>query len=293
MRNKQQQTRHTFARLALAASAVAVLATAGGARAEEPLACTTSSAFPDGEGAGRFTVTASEPFAVACADGSECTRMNYVVTSPLNLFPDHVVVLVSADVEIEVPDERFVSGTCDNDPTTGVGGECHLQTVRLNAAANKRDFALVVRGTKTVVPSTVHVKKGSVLEACRIASLGTDDDGALDPFQSVAELTTIAFKGCKVSIPKNIADGEPGAAFFASGSDPDCKFVANGEPLENLSLEVNGRAVGLTRFSTDFEAGSGEGSCSTQVIRGRIYSFCTCKDTNGDGIADDPRPPCL
>ena len=291
MQNKQQQIGRSFARIAAAALALALVAATGGAaRAEEPLACTTSSAFADGKGNGKFTITATEPFAVACPDGSECTAMNYSVTSPLGLLADHVVVHVSADVEVENPDERNVTGTCDKDTTTGVGGACHLQTVRLNAAANKRDFLLTVRGAKTVVPSTVYVKKGSIFEACRIASLGAE--GSISPFQSVAELTTIAFKGCKVSIPKNASDGEPGIAFFAPDSDPDCAFLANNEPLENLSLEVNGQAVGLTRFSTDFEAGSGEGSCSTQVIRGRIYSFCTCTDTNGDGIADDPRPPC-
>src|SRR5262249_14245723 len=161
-----------------------------------------------------------------------------------------------------------------------------LQTVRLNSAANKQTFALVVRGKKDVVPSTVYVDKGKTSEACRIASLGVD--GPLNAFQSVAELTTISFKTCKVNIPKNPHDGTPGVASFASDSDPSCKFLANSEPLESLSIEVNGNAVGQTRFTTDFEAGSGEGSCSTQVIRGRIYSFCTCKDANNDGLPDDP-----
>jgi hypothetical protein len=288
MWNQQQQIRDAVARVATATFALAVLATAVGVRAEEPLACTTNGATnPDARGVGTWAIDASPPFEVACADGSVCTGMNYIVSG---IQPDHVVVQVSADVDVEVPDERFVSGTCDKDPATGVGGACHMQTVRLNSAANKQTFALVVRGTKVVVPSTVNVDKGKIAEACRIASLGTD--GPIDAFQSVAELTTISFKTCKVNIPKNPLDGAPGVASFAPDSDPKCQFLANSEPLENLSLEVNGHAVGLTRFTTDFEAGSGEGSCSTQVIRGRIYSFCTCTDANGDGIPDDPRPPC-
>jgi hypothetical protein len=284
MQFEQQRRNLSFA----AAFALAVLAVAGGARAEEPLSCATNSATnPDGRGAGTWTVTATPPFEVTCPDGSVCTAMNYVVSG---VQPDHVVVQVSADVDVVNPDERFVSGTCDKDPATGVGGMCHMQTVRLNSASNKQTFALVVHGKKVAVPSTVNVDKGKIAEACRIASLGAD--GPIDAFQSVAQLTTIAFKTCKVNVPKNPLDGSPGIATFASDSDPKCRFLANAEPLENLSLQVNGQAVGLTRFSTDFEAGSGEGSCSTQVIRGRIYSFCTCTDANGDGIPDDPRPPC-
>jgi len=288
MWHKQQQIRDSVARVSKAAFALAVLAAAGGVRAEEPLSCTTNGATnPDGRGAGTWTINASPPFAVACPDGSACTGMNYVVSGVL---PDHVVVQVSADVDVEVPDSRFVSGTCDKDPATGVGGACQMQTVRLNSASNNRTFSLVVHGNKVVVPSTVYVDKGKIAEACRIASLGTD--GPIDPFQSVAELTTISFKTCKVNIPRNTHDGTPGVASFAADSDPACAFLANSEPLESLSLQVNGNAVGLTRFTTDFEAGSGEGSCSTQVIRGRIYSFCTCTDANGDGVPDDPRPPC-
>jgi hypothetical protein len=281
--NQKKQVARSLAVLV----ALAGLGGAGRIHAEEPLACTTSSAFPDGKGSGNWTITATEPFATVCTGGGECTRMDYVVSGNL---PDHVVIQVSADVEVAQPDERYVSGTCDKDSTTGVGGDCHMQTVRLNSASNNQTFTLVVRGTKVVVPSTVSVKKGKIFEACRIASLGTE--GSLDPFQSVPELTTIAFKTCRVNIPRNPFDGTPGVASFAADSDPACAFVANAEPLENLSLQVNGQAVGLTRFATDFEAGSGEGSCSTQVIRGRVYSFCTCTDANMDGVPDDPRPPC-
>jgi hypothetical protein len=259
-------------------------------RAEEPLACTTSSAFPDAKGAGRYTITATAPFSTPCADGSECTGMTYVVQPNSYYTPDHVVIQVAADVEVDGLTSCTLAGTCDKDTRTGVGGDCHMQTLRLNPAADKKTFQLVVRGNQDVVPSTVYVNKGKVLEACRIASLGTEP--ALDEFQSVAESTTLAFKGCKVIIPKSTSDGVPGVATFAEDSDPACAFVANAEPLANLSLQVNGMPVGDTKFATDFEAGSGDDSCSTQVIRGRVYSFCTCADTNGDGLPDDPRPPC-
>ena len=266
--------------------ALASLGTAAPASGEEPLTCITSSAFPDGKGSGLWAITATEPFEVECTSGGECTRMDYVVTGQL---PDHVVVQTSADIEVEQPDERFVTGTCDTDTTTGIGGECHMQTVRLNSATNNRTFTLVVRGKKAIVPSTVLIKKGKLFESCRIASLGVD---SLSEFQSVPELTTIAFKSCKVIIPRNRIDGTPGIASFAPDSDPDCAFVANAEPVENLTLQVNGQAVGLTRFASDLEVGSGEGTCSTQIIRGRLYSYCTCEDKNADGLPDDPRPPC-
>jgi hypothetical protein len=28
------------------------------------------------------------------------------------------------------------------------------------------------------------------------------------------------------------------------------------------------------------------------VINRKLYSWCTCADLNGDGIPEDPRPPC-
>jgi len=286
MSNQNQKKR--VARTLAALVALAGLGASTPIHAEEPLVCTTSSAYPDGNGTGKWTINATEPFATACLDGGECTRMDYAVAGVL---PDHVVIQVSADVDVEQPDERFVTGSCDKDSTTGVGGDCHMQTVRLNSASNNQTFTLVVRDKQSVIPSTVSIKKGKTFEACRIASLGAAAT-TLDPFQSVPELTTIAFKECRVNIPRNPFDGTPGIATFAPDSDPACAFVANAEPLENLSLQVNGQAVGLTRFATDFEAGSGEGSCSTQVIRGRVYSFCTCTDANGDGVPDDPRPPC-
>ena len=286
----KQDPKKQTARAGAVLVALAAIGAAGQAFAAEPLVCTTSDAYPDGKGTGKWTISATEPFAVEClGTGEPCTRMDYEVTGSGS---DHVVIQVAADVEVEQPDERFVSGSCDADTTTGLGGQCHMQTVRLNSDKNQTTFSLVVRGKKLPVASTVYVKKGRTVERCRIASLGADPIAPLDPFQSVAESTTIAFKDCKVTIPRSTADGTPGIATFAEGSHPDCAFVANSEPLENLSLQVNGQAVGLTRFSTDFEAGSGEGSCSTQVIRGRVYSFCTCTDANGDGLPDDPRPPC-
>src|SRR5262245_30417340 len=146
--------------------ALAAIGVVGPAFAAAPLECNTSSELPFAKGTGRWTVTALGPFAVEClGTGGECTRMDYTVEGG---FPDHVVVLVSADVEVVDPDDRNVSAPCERDTTTSIGGACNLQAVRLNSAPNKVDFSLIVRGHQVAMDSSVSIKKGSKLESCRI-----------------------------------------------------------------------------------------------------------------------------
>src|SRR5262245_51929172 len=161
----KQDLKKQIARIGSVLVALAGTAAAGAAFAAPVFECNTNGDLPFAKGTGRWTITASAPFATEClGSGGECTRMDYSIVGG---FPDHVVALVSADVEVLQFEDTFVSRPCEKDTTTSVGGACNLQAVRMNAAPNKVDFSLIVHGRQVAVDSSIAIKKGSKLEACR------------------------------------------------------------------------------------------------------------------------------
>jgi len=246
--------------------------------------CTTDgSRSPDALGSGKWRVVTGGAFPAVCPapfQSEECTGVEYAVTNLGLGDPDHVAILVG-DVEVVVPGSQFFTPPCQTDTRTGLGGNCHMRTVRLNRNSETQNFLLVVRGRKALIPSTIAFNKGKVNERCRISSLGVD---RADPFDQTTVNETIDFKGCVANIPIDPITGEGGIATLSGG--PNCRFVANGEDVTAGELVVNGANVGAIQLGRGFVS-SGTGSCTTKIINRQLYTWCTCAAGAGD-----PRPPC-
>jgi len=261
------------ARLASLVAAALLLAAAGPAASDPPTQCITSG--------GTWTVTATAPFAPAnCPGGGTCTDITYNIAGPI---PDHVTILASHGVSIVSPPSNFISAPCIGDNVTLLGTrDCSTQAVRLNQNLQKSGpFDLIAHDTLQAVDSSIVVKKGSVFEDCLIESLGHPFE-VFDPHAQVTTSQTYNFEGCSVTIPTDVETGEGGVASITGNG---CVFVANGQPVGNAQLLVNGQSVGFGTNGTGAFS-TGTDSCTTRVINNKLYTWCTCTGTT------DPKPPC-
>jgi hypothetical protein len=246
---------------------------------DAPEQCTTNG--------GSWTVVAGDTFPAQCAAAS-CTGISYTILRNTNLVPDHVALLVDHDAAVVVPASRDVAAPCAGDAGTQLGTrDCSSRAVRVNQNSETSTFDLVVEGDLIPVGSSIVVKKGKIVEQCRIATLGSQNF-YFDAKAQVATQQTFDFEGCQVTIPTSVETGEGGAATITGQG---CAFVANGLPAGIAKLIVDDKDVGFLSYGTGYIS-SGSDSCTTRVISNRIYTWCTCADTNGDGRPDDPSPPC-
>jgi hypothetical protein len=269
-------------RLLSAIAASLVFAASAATASDAPTQCMTNG--------GGWIVSVTAPFDAAnCPGGGTCTGLTYMITPLRGEIPDHVALLAQHDTDIVVPSSNFVSPPCTGDSVTLLGTrDCSTQAVRLNQNQQKvGPFDLIVHDTLKPVGASIVVKKGKVIEQCRIASLGRPYE-VFDPKEQVPVSQTYDFEGCQVTIPTNVDSGEGGTATI-SGSG--CVFVANGLPVGVAKLIVDGKDVGFATHGLG-AVSTGSDSCTTRVISNRLYTWCTCTDANGDGITEDPRPPC-
>jgi hypothetical protein len=263
----------------LAVALIAVVATAATAGAQTPFSCTTN-------GLGSWTVTARGPSPAECDDGAACLEMTYEVTPNNGRTPTHIAVLVGHDTDVATPGSSHVSTPCQGDPVTKMGlRDCSRKSVTLALLDESGPKGFRAFGTPAVISSSVVLKKGNVVEECRIASLGSQ---TFDPNAQLKASEQIVFKGCTVTIPVDPVTGEPGTATIQG---ENCVFVANADNIATGELLVNGKNVGTLTYG-EGSVSSGEASCTTKVISRKIYTWCTCADVNGDNIPDDPKPPC-
>jgi hypothetical protein len=265
----------TTPRLSCWIAAALLLAAGGAAASDAPLQCATNG--------GGWIVTATGPWDSATCPVADCTGMTYNIAPLRGEVPDHVAILVEHDAPIVIPPSTFDTPPCAGDLVSGLGlRDCSSQTARINQNQQKvGPFDLVVQGVKKPEGASIVVKKGKVIEQCRIASLGVPYD--IDPHQQVATQQTYSFKGCSLTIPVDALTGIPGLATVAGNG---CKFVANNEPVESLSLTVNGSPIGNGTWASDAALSTGDDSCTSRLVSGRLYTICDCKSIT------DPKPPC-
>jgi hypothetical protein len=264
------------ARLPYVIAAALVFAAATAAASDPQLQCTTNG--------GGWTVTASAPFDAVPCPVDRCTGITYNITPHRGETPDHVAITVDWAPPIVIPPSTFDTPPCAGDTVTGLAfRDCANQTSRINQSQQKTGpFDLVVRGALGTIDGSIVVKKGKVIEQCRIATLGRE---VFDPHEQVTLSETLEFKDCSLTIPTDPISGDGLPATVAGDG---CKLVANGLPPESLTVEINGQSIGNGTWFKDGSAFSnGNESCTTRIVSGRLYTICDCKSLT------DPKPPCL
>jgi hypothetical protein len=268
-----------------ATGVLSVALAAANAYASEPeVQCTTNRS-------GSWTISMTGPSSVPCPDGGQCTALGYQIFGNAGRRPSRAAVLVEYDVDLVEPTADQVSEACGGDRRTRLGlNDCLHKTVKINLGTGPgpKSFEIVARGLRDVVASAVVVRGAGgtgAPEGCSIASLGSV---AFHPNQQILSSQQIYFKGCTVTIPTDAVTGE-GAPGTITGEN--CVFVANAAPVTEGELKINGQSVGTLSFGNG-SISSGTASCATKIINRRLYTWCTCDDVDGDGIPDDPIPPC-
>jgi hypothetical protein len=267
-------------RVFLSLIAVAAVVAATGATAQgttPPQSCTTTNLW---------SVTATGPTTGPCPGSPDtCTAIAYSIPGIGALQPstDHVATLVHADVvpfALDPPASKFANACGAGDSVTGFGiYACHEQAVRLNAGQTKNDeFRIVAKGTWVATKTTLLVKKGKSIGSCTIVGLGPQPTPTVAP---VTEVLTHA--GCAVQFTLDGATGSVlSAALVPELSDKplcepnppnrnDCCSLLI-DDVQNLEITLGGQLLGTGKFGNGYVQ-SGDASCTTRIVGGRVYTF--------------------
>jgi hypothetical protein len=237
-----------------------------------------------------WSVVVDGPFSITCPTlaGGECTELEYVVTPLRGRLPDHTAILVDHELDLITFDSQTAYPPCDGDNLTNLGiRDCSNQAVRLNKEADKAYLRVIAEGEAVAVGRSIVVKKGSVVEECRIASLAPPPVPYCDPKAQQNAKETFQFEDCIIEIPLDPCTGEPGEPSVISG---DC--ATDSAPIGTLQLVLNG---GVTQNVTigDGWISSGENSCTTRMFNGTSYTTCTCADASDCAVKKkDGSPLC-
>ena len=237
--------------------------------------------------AGSYTVSTPGPIV-----GASSTSITYTISGASA--PDHVATVVASGFTdcfttsiTSVLGANPVSGNqaygpAVGDPVTGLGKwACHEEAAKINPNGNVVNFSVTVSGTRSPAPKSVVVKKGSKINSCEIVGIG---DPAVVP--EVAPVTEIIKEPGSNCAAEFTLDRITGAVLHVKLTDEsdlfNCKL--NQTPVENLSLQVTGPfgdktctstspcPLGNAKFGTGY-VHSGDGSCTTRIIGGRVYSW--------------------
>jgi hypothetical protein len=267
-------------RVSTAIFALLVATPVGTYASDAPFECTTN-------GDGNWSIVATAPEVTTCPSGGTCTKITYEIVPLKNKSPDHVATLVEHDQIVEVSESGDVYTKCEGDPVTEVGlRDCSTKAVRLNEEGDTGTFDLYVQGDQAVATgSTIVVKKGRIVEECRIASLGASCEPVCDPKAQTASKETFVFDDCEVEIALNPCTGDPLSATTVSG---DCAVGA--VSVDEIKLVINGTTQNVT--VGEGWLSSGEDSCTTRWFRRRPYVTCSCTNVS-DCLVKTSNNSCL
>jgi len=304
---------------AMALTAALVVSTQAAAEVEYFATCNTGEGGSD-----KFDVSLFEPRNVLCTDPTdeqikECTQFDYWVGGTGRV--KRVAALLPLDVQLSLETLEAagdVGGPCEGTRVnTADFGEydCTHQTVRFDGPPRpSKDVSITVVGRFGPTPGSILVgglgggegpganwkggggyhPGGPVIGSCAIPVPG---GSAFDPFQQAPTEVVAQFRSCPPVAIGIGPDGEGTTASFMSEETP-CRFLtapsedgmsSDGQPVgsSKLVIDVNGEPIELENSEFgDGELASGTGSCTTRIIRRKIYTWCTCSDDT------DPSPPC-
>jgi len=284
--------KHSSTRTIFGVALVATLVIAAAAMASDPppTSCTT-----DEYGAGDWLVEVSQgPCTVACGAPStdpadpfcdpagSCTGIEYKITELGTLNADHLVTLVR-DVDVSWTDGQAYD-PCEGEPVTGLGRyACHERAVRLNKNRSVNQYnRLVVEGAVETIPTSVALKAGRTIEACRIAGLGRDTAvpetcvptcGGFDPKQTILRTEVLQFEDCSVEFKYDLGTGALVSATLTPESvAAGCDFDIHDVPVGTLELLVGGTSLGMGAYGDGYLS-LGSDSCTCRIYGGRVYCW--------------------
>lgn len=283
MRNRQAFTSCMLAAAGVLAAATVTLAGNYGSSTSTPTAAPPPP--PTSCVAGAYQVSVSHgPLIVSCTATStnpsgQCTEIEYSVAGGV---PDHVGVAEGVGIQYVVGPGNQWYDPCVGDPVTDIGEHsCHEQAAKFNPTSSVQKFTIGLAGVRNPSPTTVGVKKGSRVALCTIQGIGLDN--VASPFQTTAKIETKVFKGCAVTFQLDPATGAVLSAqldlnastkpLCQGGEQPGtcCSDVLSND-ISALQLTLNGTSLGTPKFGNGYIS-SGENSCTSYVIGGRIYSW--------------------
>jgi hypothetical protein len=213
-----------------------------------------------------------DPLDPVCGNEGEFTGIKYKLSGSQ---ADHVYTLVTANNAVATPPgvQVFPVGAgCSSSVFLGKDSK-HEQCVKVNPAGATREFWVVVAGKKKALQTTIAIKKGTCLKSVAIAGLGADTN----VFAAAVPKEVVAFKECKVEFTKDPLTGEVASAALTADSPESCQFYET--TVDQISVSVPGAGnVGVPKFGEGYVS-SGENSCITRIVGGRVYTWgAPCPD---------------
>jgi hypothetical protein len=222
----------------------------------------------------QFTVSSGPTFVDCDAVGGQCTQIEYHV-SPR---PDGDVLALEGVGVVSVSGDRFVAAPCiglDN----GFGqGSCHEQAIQ-TTLDDSGNFTITLAGLRAPAPTSVGT---SAENACRILGIGLE--AGPNPAQEAQTTETVNFKGCMVQFTRDAVTGEVlQAQLLKKVSPSSCQgpFVDGDsgviapQPVAALEVKLkDGTSLGKGKFGDGYIS-TGNESCTTRVIGGRVYTWGT------------------
>ena len=264
------RNRKAFFLGAIAAAAVLLAGTVVMAQEPTPLtACTTRNETT-------FTVTSGPSFVSCQGPGgvTQCTEIEYEVsTSRFEVF----ALEGKGVVEVLGGGEPFIAEPCEGVDGFGLGA-CHQQAIRTFTDEGRR-FKIVVAGERRPGPSSVAVNLGDgVFFPCEILGIGIEN--TRNPEQVTQTTETVDFKGCVVEFTRDATTSEVVRAQLTEDSPEGCEspFLDQGrilrpQPVADLEIKLkDGRTLGRGKFGDGYIS-TGEESCTTRVIGGKVYTW--------------------
>lgn len=192
---------------------------------------------------------------------------------------NHVAALVTRNNEVVVPSGTQVIKDCKGDPVTELGKRtCHADAVKFNGVPASASFWFVVKGRQLPIETTVASKQtsSSSPKCFPIVGLGLTASSS-QLIQQVQRVTSQ--DGCAVDFITDSLTGDVlSAKLTAESLTNGCTSPSlNGdtiEPLDAAEFEVfrGSESFGSWKFGEGYIR-SGQNSCTTRVIGGRVYTW--------------------
>jgi hypothetical protein len=244
-----------------------------------------------------WTVTYQGPCAVSSSTPSAClpagtdgpfTAVRYSISgSHISNVATLVTVNNLGNISVVPSTGVSIAKPCFGDSSTNLGkNSCHEIAVRINPNASTWSFWVVVPGRKQSVPTSIAVKTGACTKAYLVPGLGFDTNA----FALAQKKETINFKGCAYDFAYDSLTNDVVSTDFNEDqstkplcglSDPpgSCCSQLISTTIDKLKLmldadvcEVPPCDLGLPKFGDGYVS-SGEDSCTTRVIGGKLYSW--------------------